>query len=708
MELHYATIWESIADTIPTATALAHGTTTRSWKEYDERGARLAAAYSAAGLKHDSKIGLYMYNGNEYLESQYGAFKMRGVPVNVNYRYLDDELWYLLDNADAEALVFHSSLGDRVARVVDRLPDLKLLIEVDDGNAGRVAGSQPYDTVLAANEPMERIARSDDDIYMLYTGGTTGMPKGVMYDMASHVGLFLRSGFPFLGQPVPQTADDVAPLVRSITESGNRMVALPCAPLMHGTGLWLGAFAAHLTGGEVITLTTRTLDAHEILRTTQARRATSLVIVGDAFAKPLVAAIDAAAETGQPYDLSSVAVILSSGVMWTHEVKQQLLERIPQVVLFDAMGSTEGSVGNQMTTRGGSTDTAKFTQNPTTKVFTEDGREVVPGSDEVGMVAAGGFLPLGYFKDPEKSARTFRTIDGIRYSFPGDLARVAADGTLILLGRGSQVINSGGEKIFPEEVEEAVKRVPGVLDCLVVGVDDDRFGQAVTAVAATDGTRLDEAEVIAHVKSQLAGYKAPKRVVFVTEVPRAPTARPTTSRPRSTPKKPSPRQPPPDPASRDARPGEVLPLGTTQVPCGNTSTFATASATTVDSFGRHGRLRPLGCRWRVRSLSPRCSHQKPGRRQRNQQASRRTSASRRVDRRAGPWRPRRSWRTTHMAPAVICRDSGRWWSRSRRVSVRCGIAPIRWLRAGTRGTAAAERASSPRRECDPPPRTDGW
>jgi 3-oxocholest-4-en-26-oate---CoA ligase len=525
MELHYATIWESIADTTPTATALAHGGTIRTWSEYDERAARLAAAYSAAGLSHDSKIGLYMYNGNEYLEAQYGAFKMRGVPVNVNYRYLDDELWYILDNADAEALVFHSSLGDRVARVVDRLPNLQLLIEVDDGDADRVPRSRPYNTVLADHEPLERIVRSDSDIYMLYTGGTTGMPKGVMYDMASHVGLFLHSGFPFLGQPVPQTADEVAPLVRSITESGNRMISIPCAPLMHGTGLWLGAFTSHLTGGEVITLISRTLDAHEVLRTVQARRATSLVIVGDAFAKPLVTAIDEAADEGNAYDTSSVTLIISSGVMWTDEVKQQLLERIPQVVLYDAIGSTEGSVGRQMSARGASTETARFTQHSTSKVFTDDGREVVPGSEEVGMVAAGGFLPLGYFKDPEKSARTFRTIDGVRYSFPGDLAQVAADGTLILLGRGSQVINSGGEKIFPEEVEEAVKRVPGVRDCLIVGIDDERFGQAVTAVAATDGSPVDEAGVIAHVKTQLAGFKAPKRVVFVDEVPRAPNGK---------------------------------------------------------------------------------------------------------------------------------------------------------------------------------------
>ncbi|HEY0518656.1 MAG TPA: AMP-binding protein [Ilumatobacteraceae bacterium] len=525
MELHYATIWESIADTIPNETAIVHGDVVTTWAQYDERAARLAAAYDAAGLRHDSKIALYMYNGNEYLEAQYAGFKVRGVPINVNYRYLDDELLYLLDNSDSEALVFHSSLGDRVAQVVHRLPKLKLLIEVDDGGAGRVAGAVRYEDVIAAHEPMPRIARSDDDVYILYTGGTTGMPKGVMYDMASHVALFLRSGFPFLGQRVPRAAEDVAPLVRTITEAGNRMITIPCAPLMHGTGLWLGAFAAHLTGGEVITLTSRTLDPHEVLRTVQERRATSLVIVGDAFAKPLVAAIDGAAADGRPYDLSSVRVILSSGVMWTTEVKQQLLERIPDVVLFDAIGSTEGSMGNQMSTRGGSTETAKFTQNPTTKVFTDDGREVTPGSDEIGIVAAGGFVPIGYYKDPQKSASTFRTVDGVRYAFPGDLARVAADGTLILLGRGSQVINSGGEKIFPEEVEEAVKRVPGVRDCLVVGVDDPRFGQAVTAVAATDGTDLDESDVIDHVKTQLARYKAPKRVVFVAEVPRGPNGK---------------------------------------------------------------------------------------------------------------------------------------------------------------------------------------
>jgi fatty-acyl-CoA synthase len=517
MELHFATVWEAITDQIGDTTAVVHGDVRRTWTEFDERSARLAAAFADAGLGPDSKIGLYLYNGNEYLEAQYAAFKMRGVAVNVNYRYLDDELWYLLDNADAEALVFHSSLGDRVARVVDRLPKLKLLIEVDDGGTGAVAGAQPFETVVAGHDPMPRITRSEDDIYMLYTGGTTGMPKGVMYAVGGMTAGYLTSGFPLLGLPVPSSPAEVGTLVKQAADAGNRLISIPCAPLMHGTGIWLGAFIPMLAGGQVVTMQSRSLDADEMLGLVQHERATNLTIVGDAFAKPIINAIDAAAAAGTPYDTSSLKMIISSGVMFTSEIKEQVLDRIEQVMILDAMGSTEGAMGISMSMRGLPPSTAKFSQMPTTKVFTEDGREVQPGSGEIGMVAAGGNVPLGYFKDPEKTARTFRVIDGERYSFPGDMAMVAEDGSLILLGRGSQVINTGGEKVFPEEVEEAVKRVPGVQDCLVVGVDDEKFGQAVTAVA--------EATIIADVKRQLAGYKAPKRVVFVHQIPRAPNGK---------------------------------------------------------------------------------------------------------------------------------------------------------------------------------------
>ncbi|CAB4544524.1 MAG: AMP-binding protein [Actinobacteria bacterium] len=526
MELHFATVWEAITDQIGDTTAVVHGDVRRTWSEFDERSARLASAFTAAGLGPDSKIGLYLYNGNEYLEAQYAAFKMRGVAINVNYRYLDDELWYLLDNSDSEALVFHSSLGDRVARVVERLPKLKLLIEVDDGDTGAVAGAQSFEAVVAGHDPMPRITRREDDLYMLYTGGTTGMPKGVMYAVGGMTSSYLTSGFPLLGLPVPSTPAEVGALVKQAAEAGNRLISIPCAPLMHGTGIWLGAFIPMLAGGQVVTMQSRSLDADELLGLVQAERVTNLTIVGDAFAKPIIAALDTAKEAGSPYDTSSLKMIISSGVMFTSEIKEQVLDRIEQVVILDAMGSTEGAMGISMTMRGLPPSTAKFSQMPTTKVFTEDGREVQPGSGEIGMVAAGGNVPLGYFKDEEKSARTFKVINGERYSFPGDMAMVAEDGSLILLGRGSQVINTGGEKVFPEEVEEAVKRVPGVQDCLVVGIDDEKFGQAVTAVASrVEGAEVDEATVIADVKRQLAGFKAPKRVVFVSQIPRAPNGK---------------------------------------------------------------------------------------------------------------------------------------------------------------------------------------
>ena len=526
MEFHFATIWESIADALPDHTAVVHGARRFTWREYDERAARMAAAYTAAGLGPDAKIGLYLYNGNEYLEAHYGAFKMRGVPVNVNYRYLDEELAYLLDNADAEALVFHSSLGDRVERVRGRLPKLKLLVEVDDGDTGQVPVARGYEDVIAAHEPMPRITRDESDVYMLYTGGTTGMPKGVMYDMGGITRSFSVLGFPLLGLAPPTAAGEVAPLVKGVVEAGQGLISMPCAPLMHGTGIWLGAMIPHGAGATVVTLQSRSLDPDEVLRTAEAESVTNMTIVGDAFAKPIIRAIDEALAAGRPYDLSGLRMLISSGVMWTAEVKEQLLERIEQVILLDAMGSSEGSMGSSISMKGIPPSTAKFTQNPTTKVFTDDGREVQPGSGEIGMVAAGGMVPIGYFKDPEKSERTFRTIDGVRYSFPGDMAMVAEDGSLILLGRGSQVINSGGEKVFPEEVEEAAKRVAGVHDCLVVGIPDEKFGQAVTAVVSlADGATVSEADVIAGVKQQLAGYKAPRRVVFVAQVPRAPNGK---------------------------------------------------------------------------------------------------------------------------------------------------------------------------------------
>jgi fatty-acyl-CoA synthase len=517
MEMHWATIWESIADVIPNRPAVSNGDVTRSWAEYDQRAARVAAALTAHGLGPDSKVGLYLYNGNEYLEAHYGALKVRAVPINVNYRYLDEELWYLLDNADAEALIFHRSLADRVSRVMDRLPGLKLLVEVDDGEGTPLDGAVPYEQLLADHGPMPRIERCEDDVYMLYTGGTTGMPKGVMFRIADLTRSLLLK---------PMEPRELAPDALAMHESGYHPTSVTGAPLMHGTGLWMGALQPHTGGAHVVTLTGRTFDAHELLAAIERHRCTRNTVVGDAFSRPIVRAIDESIAAGRPYDLSSLRFTISSGAMWTNEVKQALLERVPNMTLEDSMGSTEGGMASQTTVRGEPSETATFTAEPTTKVFDEFDREIEPGSDRTGMVATSSLVPIGYFKDPERSARTFRTIEGVRYSFPGDMAKIAADGSLILLGRGSNVINSAGEKIFPEEVEEAVKRVGGVDDCLVVGVDDERFGQAVTAVVClAPGVTLGEDSVIAAAKEQLAGFKAPKRVVFVDVVPRAPNGK---------------------------------------------------------------------------------------------------------------------------------------------------------------------------------------
>ncbi len=525
MEMHFATVWEAIADTIGDHVAVRHGDVARTWSVFDDRAARLAAAFADAGLGRDAKIGMYLYNSNEYLETQYAGFKVRSVPVNVNYRYLDEELWYLLDNADAEALVFHTSLADRVDRVRARLPKLKLLVQVDDGGSP-IDGAAWYEDLIAAHAPAARIARDESDLYMLYTGGTTGMPKGVMYAMGGMTESFVTGGFPLAGAAAPADASGIPAVVRQLADAGTLPVSIPTCPLMHGTGLWLGALIPHLAGGQVITLPSRSLDGHEVFRTVETHKATSIVIVGDAMARPLLRALDEGAGD-RPYDTSSLKLMISSGVMWTSEVKNEIIERVPQLVLLDAMGSSEGSMGMQITMKGVPADTARFQQTPTTKVFTEDDQPVVPGSGVPGLVAAGGNVPLGYYKDAEKSARTFKVIDGQRYSFPGDWATVEADGSIRLLGRGSQCINTGGEKVYPEEVEEAVKRTTGVEDCLVVGVPDDRFGEAVTAVVAlaADAGAIDEATVIASVKAQLAGFKAPKRVVFVSTVPRAPNGK---------------------------------------------------------------------------------------------------------------------------------------------------------------------------------------
>jgi len=528
MDAHFGAIWEAIADATPDAPAVVQGARRLTWAEYESRAARLAAAFLQAGIGAHAKVGMYLYNSPEYCETNFAAMKIRGIPINVNYRYLEDELAYLVDNADVEALVFHSSLGDRVARVRHRLRALKLLVEVDDGPAAdgssHVEGAVGYEELQRTLAPASRIAPRGDEIYMFYTGGTTGMPKGVMYSMADFAGFFLRTYPAMIGQPKIQDPSALPAMARAFRDRGEAPVSMSGPPLMHGTGCWLGMMVPHMLGGTAVLLEGRSLDPHELWSTVARERVSLVVVVGDAFAKPLLRVLDDGGVSG---DVCCLKLMVSSGAMFSLEVKHGLLRHIPGLVIADVLGSTEGGMGQSTVRAGASAETARFKLNPTTKVFTDDGREVRPGSGEIGLVANGGMVPLAYYKDPEKSARTFRTVNGVRYSFPGDMATVETDGTITLLGRGSNCINTGGEKVFPEEVEEALKKHVGVEDALVFGVPDERFGQRVVAVASlAPGANAAPDAIVADARRRLSSYKLPKQLVVVARVPRAPNGKP--------------------------------------------------------------------------------------------------------------------------------------------------------------------------------------
>ena len=527
MEAQYASVWEKNSDVIPDKIALICGDNEVTWREYDQRAAKLATLLTNAGLGDDSKVGLYLHNSNEYLESQYSVFKIKGVPINVNYRYKEEELIYLLENSDSEAIFYQSCYAEQIASIKDKLPKVKLYIQVDDKTNETLGFAQDYESAISECQPMERQERSEDNIYMLYTGGTTGMPKGVMYQHGGHLKGMLNTAGAWGLIPVQEKidVDSVALEVKKLADEGRLPISIPACPLMHGTGMWLGAIIPHLVGGTVVTLPNLGFDPDGLLKEVEKRKANNIVIVGDAFAKPIMDALDKAESEGSPYNLESINTVISSGVMWSSEVKQGLLKH-HDMVLVDAMGSTEGGMGSSRASRDNPAETAKFVLNPGVIVITDEGELVEPGSDKTGKIGTSGLVPLGYFKDEKKSAETFKEFQGVRYSFPGDYAKVEADGTITLLGRGSNCINTAGEKVYTEEVEEAIKRNDDIFDCLVVGLQDDRFGQKVVALASfQEGREIQEQDLIAFTREHLAGYKLPKQVLFVDEVMRAPNGK---------------------------------------------------------------------------------------------------------------------------------------------------------------------------------------
>jgi len=526
-----AVVQEAIAAAIAERECLVFRDQRLTWREFNERTRRLANFLIRRGLgchrerrelrnfeSGQDHLGLYLYNGNEYLEGMVGAFKARVAPFNVNYRYVEEELLYLLRDAQCRALVYHACFAQRLQKIRGDLPSLEVLLQVEDGSGNPLLpGAVDYEQALRESSPEKpEVPWSPDDLYILYTGGTTGMPKGVLWRQEDI--FFAALG----GHPPGGTRYES---VESVVEAARRgdVRVLPAPPFMHGAAHWLAFTTLHQGGTVVVQSHPEHLDPEDIWSTVERDRVGLLVIVGDAFGRPLLDEL-----SRRSYDLSHLHTLLSGGAILTPALKEAFLEKIPHLVIVDGFGASEtGGQGTQITMKGMKATSGSFQMDERTVVLKEDlsGR-VSPGSDEVGWLARTGYVPLGYLGDTEKTARTFPVIDGVRYAVPGDHARIEADGTIVVLGRGSVSINSGGEKIYPEEVEKALKQHPAVYDAVVVGTPHERFGEQVTALVQLRAGQVAAAEeVIECAARHIARFKLPKAVIFVDEVVRSPSGK---------------------------------------------------------------------------------------------------------------------------------------------------------------------------------------
>jgi len=511
----YGDILEAVEKITPEdQPALIHGDRVTNWGSFVHRTNNLARNLLASGVEPAEKIAFYMRNCPEYSEGIAAGFKAGLTHVNVNYRYIEQELIYLLDNSDATVVIYNSEFQHYVDEIKNQLLGVKLWLVVDDGR------TSAYENMANNGDGSSpNIKHSPDDLLFLYTGGTTGMPKGVMWRHDDLFQVLGAGGNARLGTP---PCADLAELLERL-KANPKTVNLPLPPLMHGTGL-LSAVGAMAAGGTCITLTSQSFEPKLALENITKHKVTQVTIVGDAFARPMLEVLD---ENPEEYDISSVSVINSSGVMWTREIKAGLLKHNENLLLSDAFSSSEAiGIGTSLMTKDQTIDVAKFSLGPNCKVFSEGLIEVKPGTGESGMVAVRGFLPVGYYKDQEKTDKTFKIIDGVRYSIPGDWVRVEDDGSLTLLGRGSNCINTAGEKVYPEEVEEALKLHDTVADALVVGVKDAKWGQSITAVVQpNDGCMIDELELKKFSRKHLAAYKLPKQILVKGNLNRAPNGK---------------------------------------------------------------------------------------------------------------------------------------------------------------------------------------
>ena len=503
MAINFGDVLDRIGKRRRDELALTSDTGSLSWAEFTSRTNALAHGLLAQGLTAGDKVGFYLFNGADYVETLAACLKARLVHVNINFRYLPNELDYVLNDVEVSALVFDHRLADRVEQLPEqtRARILRFTNSDASGNGDCVSLSElreNHETSLLDTE------RRGDDFIFICTGGTTGQPKAVMWEQADLARALFREA---LGSESRDHTD--VDLIARLDEPKAYTSPLVASPLMHGAGL-LAVLTTFANGGHVIvTDNNGPFDARHHWMLVERHKADALAIVGDAFAKPLLQAL----EQGH-FNLESLRLIGSSGVMWSRPVKQKFLEYIPQVKLFDSLGSSEAmGLGASMMDADGSTQTARFTLGVSCAVFDEDNQPVLPGSGKPGFLARSGPMPRGYYNDPDKTARTFREIDGVRYCFPGDMCTVEADLTINLLGRGSSCINTGGEKVFPEEVEEALKLHPDVSDALVFGLDDPNWGQSVTAVVLWTGDVQFDVEVLrTFLRDHLAPYKIPKRI----------------------------------------------------------------------------------------------------------------------------------------------------------------------------------------------------
>ena len=526
-------VFDTVAGVHPERDCFAWGDTRLTFSQMADRSRRLGAYLRSQGLGahrergdlagHESgqdHVGIYLYNGNEYLEAMLGGFRARVAPFNVNYRYVADELLYLLDNAACRALVYHAAFAPTLAEVRDRLPRLEVLIQVpDESGNDLLPGAVDYESALAGSEPDHDVQPSPDDLYILYTGGTTGMPKGVLWRQHD-IFMSAMGGRNILTQEAVETYDDVAAQARAFDQP-LKFLVLP--PLMHGAAQWVAFIAWNNGHTIVLPPDTKRLDPAQTWRTVEAERCTTLTVVGDAIARPLVEEL----ESGD-YDTSSLMSVGNGGAPLTPTIKERLLAQLPNILLTDSVGSSEtGAQMSHLSSAGGEVSTGRFTPMAGTVVVSEDlDRVVAPGHDGIGWLAQAGWVPLGYLGDADKTARTFPVIDGTRYSVPGDRARHIAGGDVELLGRDSVTINSGGEKIFAEEVERAIAGHTAVHDVVVVGRPSERWGQEVVAlVELSPGAAASADDIVAHAGRHIARYKLPKDVLFLDAIQRSPSGK---------------------------------------------------------------------------------------------------------------------------------------------------------------------------------------